>query len=107
MLVVVSALIPNTSFLGHLCAVGVGYLCTLAPRDCFALRSQVPVGLGYLRLLAPPERILRWIEGKLNLLARLPYYISIDQKTYGRYGVLPTAHGPVVPNPSVGQRLGP
>ena len=48
------------------------------------------VGLGYLKFLAPPERVLRWIEGKLNLLGRLPHYVSIDQKTYGRYGVLPT-----------------
>ena len=47
-------------------------------------------GLGYLRILAPPERILRWVEGKLNLLGRLPHYVSVDQKTYGRYGVLPT-----------------
>ena len=48
------------------------------------------VGLGYLRILGPPERILRWVEGKLNLLGRLPHYVSVDQKTYGRYGVLPT-----------------
>ena len=52
-------------------------------------------GLGYLKILAPPERVLRWIEGKLNLLGRLPHYVSIDQKTYGRYGVLPTASGPL------------
>jgi len=85
LLVFISALVPNTSFLGHACGVSVGYL----------------YGMGYLRLLAPPERILRWIEGKLNLLGRLPHYVSVDQKTYGRYGVLPTAHsGP-------GQRLGP
>ena len=31
------------------------------------------------------------MEGKLNLLGRLPHYVSIDQKTYGRYGVLPTS----------------
>lgn len=49
------------------------------------------VGLGYLKILAPPERPLRWIEGKLNLLGRLPHYVSIDQKTYGRYGVLPSS----------------
>lgn len=47
-------------------------------------------GLGYLKFLAPPERILRWIEGKMNLLGRLPHYVSVDQKTYGRFGVLPT-----------------
>lgn len=51
-------------------------------------------GLGYLKILAPPEKVLRWIEGKLNLLGRLPHYVSIDQKTYGRYGVLPTSSAP-------------
>ena len=50
------------------------------------------VGLGYLKFLAPPEKVLRWIEAKLNLLGRLPHYVSIDQKTYGRYGVLPTTN---------------
>ncbi|KAL8915552.1 MAG: hypothetical protein Q9171_000117 [Xanthocarpia ochracea] len=70
-----TALIPNTSLLGHLGSVGVGYM----------------YGLGYLKILAPPEKVLRWIEGKLNLLGRLPHYVSIDQKTYGRYGVLPTS----------------
>lgn len=48
------------------------------------------VGLGYLKVLVPPEKILRFIEGKLNLLGRLPHYVSVDQKTHGRYGVLPT-----------------
>jgi hypothetical protein len=47
-------------------------------------------GLGYVKFLAPPEKIIRWIEGKLNLLGRLPHYVSVDQKTYGRYGVLPS-----------------
>lgn len=50
------------------------------------------VGLGYLKFLVPPEKILRWIEGKLNLLGRLPHYISVDQKTFGRYGVLPSSN---------------
>jgi GPI-anchor transamidase subunit GAA1 len=77
-----------------------------------------PDGLGYLRLLAPPEKILRWIEGKLNLLGRLPHYVSVDQKTYGRYGVLPTPNSAPGLNEqgvpmsflgtgSNGQRLGP
>ena len=75
-------------------------------------------GLGYLKFLAPPEKVLRWIEGKLNLLGRLPHYVSIDQKTYGRYGVLPTTSNPSMPGASEGsipltfmggsgQRLGP
>ncbi|KAI8627502.1 Gaa1-like protein [Xylariaceae sp. FL1651] len=75
MVLVVEALIPGTSFIGHLCGVGTGYL----------------FGLGYLKFLAPPEKALRWIESRLNLLARLPHYVSVDQKTYGRFGVLPTA----------------
>jgi hypothetical protein len=45
-----------------------------------------------LKFLAPPEWALRWIEGKLNLLGRLPHYVSVDQKTYGRFGVLPTTN---------------
>ena len=75
-------------------------------------------GLGYLKILAPPEKVLRWIEGKLNLLGRLPHYVSIDQKTYGRYGVLPTTSGQSLPGSGEGpvpltflggsgQRLGP
>lgn len=58
------------------------------------LICELPDGLGFLKILAPPERVLRWIEGKLNLLGRLPHYVSIDQKTYGRYGVLPTSTAP-------------
>jgi hypothetical protein len=50
------------------------------------------VGLGYLKIFVPPEKVLRWIEGKLNLLGRLPHYISVDQKTFGRYGVLPSSN---------------
>ncbi|KAG5949922.1 putative rhomboid protease [Claviceps sorghi] len=74
MMFVTAVLIPNTSMLGHLCGVAVGYVC----------------GLGYLKFLAPPEWALRWIENRLNLLAVLPHYVSIDQKTYGRFGVLPS-----------------
>ncbi|KAM7197184.1 putative rhomboid protein 2 [Naviculisporaceae sp. PSN 640] len=91
-------LVPGSSFLGHFCGLVVGY----------------GFGLGYLKFLAPPEKILRWVEGKLNLLGRLPHYVSVDQKTYGRFGVLPTSGGPGSPGPSVamgivggGQRLGP
>ncbi|KAI0150643.1 Gaa1-like protein [Xylariaceae sp. FL1272] len=74
MVLVVEALIPGTSFIGHLCGVGTGYL----------------FGLGYLKILAPPEKALRWLEGRLNLLGRLPHYISVDHQTYGRFGVLPS-----------------
>ncbi|KAI1262007.1 Gaa1-like protein [Xylariaceae sp. FL1019] len=74
MVLVVEALIPGTSFIGHLCGVGTGYL----------------FGLGYLKVLAPPEKALRWLEGRLNLLGRLPHYISVDHQTYGRFGVLPS-----------------
>ncbi|THZ88298.1 hypothetical protein D6C84_00973 [Aureobasidium pullulans] len=91
----VAVLVPNTSFLGHLCGLAVGYLW----------------GLGFVKFLVPNEKILRWIEGKLNLLGRLPHYVSVDQKTYGRYGVLPTTATPR-PVPTLAplgstQRLGP
>lgn len=46
-------------------------------------------GLGYTKYLAPPEWVLRWIETRLNLLVLLPHYVSVDQKTFGRFGVLP------------------
>ena len=82
--------------------------CCVLVTDCrFSL-----VGLGYLKVFVPPEKILRYIEGKLNLLGRLPHYVSIDQKTYGRYGVLPSAGvvgAGAVPMSYLGstQRLGP
>ncbi|KAK3313927.1 hypothetical protein B0H66DRAFT_567403 [Apodospora peruviana] len=96
----VAALVPGSSFLGHLCGLVVGYA----------------FGLGYIKFLAPPEKILRYIEGKLNLLGRLPHYVSVDQKTYGRFGILPSSGnsgsssaGPAVAMGMVGsgQRLGP
>lgn len=99
----VCVLLPRTSFIGHLCGIGIGSLW----------------GLGYVRFLVPSERILRWVEGKLNLLGRVPHYVSVDQKTYGRYGILPsvstTTHraGPAamggIPMTPIngGQRLGP
>lgn len=94
MILVVAALVPSTSLLGHLSGVSVGYL----------------FGLGYLKFLAPPEKALRWIEGKLNLLGRLPHYVSVDQKMYGRFGVLPSTSSGSSSLPGlVGstQRLGP
>ncbi|KAM5341644.1 hypothetical protein ACJ41O_014675 [Fusarium nematophilum] len=78
MCLVVAALVPRTSLLGHLCGVAVGYIA----------------GFGYVKFLAPPEWALRWIESRLNLLAILPHYISVDQKTYGRFGVLPSTNRP-------------
>lgn len=70
------------------------------------------VGLGYLKVFVPPEKILRFIEGKLNLLGRLPHYVSVDQKTFGRYGVLPSSTaaanaGTPLSYMSTTQRLGP
>lgn len=106
LILVINFLVPHTSLLGHLCGAAVGYLW----------------GLGYIRFLAPHDKILKWIEGKLNLLGRLPHYVSVDQKTYGRYGVLPStrsgsvgpgrgtlgaANGVVVGPVGSTQRLGP
>ncbi|KAF2459303.1 hypothetical protein BDY21DRAFT_337902 [Lineolata rhizophorae] len=79
LILTISFLVPGSSLLGHLCGAAIGYLWALS----------------YLRILAPPDRVLRFIEAKLNLLGRLPHYVSVDQKTYGRYGVLPSTavHG--------------
>lgn len=72
----ISVMVANTSFLGHLCGLAFGY----------------GWGFGYLQFLAPPEWGLRWIEGKLITFGRLPHYISVEQKTNGRFGVLPTVN---------------
>ncbi|KAK4194982.1 rhomboid protein 2 [Triangularia verruculosa] len=85
LLFAMAVLVPSSSFLGHAAGLVVGY----------------GAGLGYVKFLAPPEKILRWIEGKLNLLGRLPHYVSIDQKTYGRFGVLPSANGASAASPGV------
>lgn len=87
LIVVIWVLVPGTSLLGHLCGALVGY----------------GWGTGWIRFLAPHDKILRWIEGKLNLLGRLPHYVSVDQKTYGRYGVLPSTNAS---SPSVGPGRG-
>lgn len=54
--------------------------------------------------------MLRWIEGKLKLRTWLPYYVSVDQKVYGRFGVLPMSNlgAPAISTGMVGstQRLG-
>jgi membrane associated rhomboid family serine protease len=87
-------LVPHTSLLGHVLGVATGYAW----------------GFGYLKFLVPPERALRWIEGKLNLLGRLPWYVSVDQKTFGRYGILDNGsngNGGVGVEMSGGRRLGP
>jgi len=70
-------IIPATSLVGHLAGALIGYLW----------------GLGYIKFLAPPEKVLRWIESKLNLLGRIPHYVSVDQKVFGRYGILPQTGG--------------
>jgi len=109
MVLFVSFLIPNTSFLGHICGLAFGYGCKLFwDLGWETWKLIVTGGLGYLKFLAPPEWALRWIEGKLNLLGRLPHYVSVDQKTYGRFGVLPTTN-PSSDSISMGssQRLGP
>jgi membrane associated rhomboid family serine protease len=90
MIFVVAALIPRTSVIGHLCGVAVGYL----------------FGLGYLKFLNPPEWALRWVETRLNLLARLPHYVSVDQKIYGRFGVLPSTSQGQGPAPTLLGTLG-
>lgn len=111
--VVLSILVSKVSFLGHLCAIAVGYICKFPEVVNYSWLLMFAVGLGYLKIFVPPEKVLRWIEGKLNLLGRLPHYVSVDQKTFGRYGVLPTsnaaanANGTPMSYMSTAQRLGP
>jgi len=113
MVLFVSFLIPNTSFLGHVCGLAFGYGCKFSWKNLREVWKLIAVGgLGYLKFLAPPEWALRWIEGKLNLLGRLPHYVSVDQKTYGRFGVLPTTNSSSGGDIGMGlvgssQRLGP
>ncbi|KAL2115034.1 hypothetical protein VTJ04DRAFT_10697 [Mycothermus thermophilus] len=73
MVVIAALFMPGSSMLGHLCGLAVGYV----------------FGMGYLNRLIPPDGVCRWIETKLKLKARVPYYVSIDQKAFGRGGVLP------------------
>ncbi|KAF2242152.1 hypothetical protein BU26DRAFT_524780 [Trematosphaeria pertusa] len=93
LILLTSFLIPRVSLIGHLCGAAIGYLWAT----------------GWMKFLVPHEKILRWLETKLNLLGRLPHYVSVDQKTYGRYGVLPSAVplGTMPRSPEGGQRLGP
>jgi len=88
--VFIAFIVPRSSFTGHMCGLAIGYLW----------------GLGYIRFLAPSEKILRWIENKLNPLGRLPHYVSVDQKVYGRYGVLPSTSIPRVPTLANGAAIG-
>ena len=74
-IVLISFLLPQTNLIGNLCGASVGYLW----------------GLNYIKFIAPPERVLLYVEDKLNLLGRLPHFISTDRRTYGRYGVLDAA----------------
>jgi glycosylphosphatidylinositol transamidase len=81
LILLTSFLIPHTSLIGHCCGAIIGY----------------GWGAGYLDILAPPEKLLRWIEEKLGLRTRLPgCYVSVEKLTYGRYGlsVLPTSTAP-------------
>ena len=68
-------------------------------------------GFGYLKFLIPPEKVTRWIEEKMNLLGRVPWYVSVDQKTFGRYGILDNGSNGSNGSGSVemgpGRRLGP
>ncbi|KAK3301515.1 uncharacterized protein B0H64DRAFT_383836 [Chaetomium fimeti] len=85
---------PGSSALGHACGLGVGYV----------------FGLGYLKFLVPPDKVMRFIETRLKLRSWSSYYVSVDQKTYGREGVIPlTTLVPVVGPGLTGsnQRLGP
>jgi len=78
LIVITSLFIPHTSLFGHICAVIIGF----------------GWGSGLLKFLAPPEKILRWVEDKGRLRSRLPAsYVSVDKGTMGRYGELPIVGG--------------
>ncbi|KAH6844856.1 hypothetical protein B0I37DRAFT_378494 [Chaetomium sp. MPI-CAGE-AT-0009] len=94
MLLLAMLVTPASSALGHACGLAVGYV----------------FGLGYLKFLVPPDGVLRFIEAKLRLRSWSSYYVSVDQKTYGREGVIPlTTLAPAVAPGLTGsnQRLGP
>lgn len=95
MLLLAMVVTPGASVLGHACGLAVGYV----------------FGLGYLKFIVPPDGVLRFIEAKLRLRSWSSYnYVSVDQKTYGREGVIPlTTVIPVIGPGLTGsnQRLGP
>lgn len=92
LVLITALLVPHTSLLGHLLGVAMGFAW----------------GFGYLKFLVPPEKITRWIEEKMNLLGRVPWYVSVDQKTFGRYGILDnSANGNGGTELGPGRRLGP
>ena len=99
--------------LGHLCGIAMGYVGKYLNSivSLFIADILATAGLGYIRYLAPPEWALRWIESRLNLLVILPHYVSVDQKTYGRFGVLPSNNraggSPATELVGSTQRLGP
>lgn len=92
-LFVMVVLVLSLSFWGYVVGLVIGYggmffliFNKKEKRQCVDVKGVV--GLGYVKFFVLLEKILRWIEGKLNLLGRLLYYVSIDQKMYGRFGVL-------------------
>ncbi|KAJ6261809.1 hypothetical protein Dda_2608 [Drechslerella dactyloides] len=66
---------------------GVGWLIHL-----FAMAVGWAYAAEYLRLLEPPEKVLKFVETKLRaLIARVPYYVSLDMRDSAGYTlVLPT-----------------
>ncbi|KAJ3570843.1 hypothetical protein NPX13_g5591 [Xylaria arbuscula] len=67
MAVVVQALVPGTSFIGHLCGVGTGYLCTSRPADELARNKRaMPRLLATILTLRRDPRLLK-----------LPPYLSL------------------------------
>ena len=110
---------PGSSLLGHACGLAVGYVCTQPPFFLCLARPRGKtdtdkwphlVGLGYLKFLVPPDGVMRFIETKLRLRLWSSYYVSVDQKTFGRDGVIPLTN--IVPAVAPGltgsnQRLGP
>ncbi|EPS39181.1 hypothetical protein H072_7052 [Dactylellina haptotyla CBS 200.50] len=66
---------------------GAGWLIHI-----FAMAVGWAYAAEYLKLLEPPEKVLKFVEGKLRpLLSRIPFYVSLDTRdTSGYTLVLPT-----------------
>lgn len=99
-LILIAIFVPGSSFFGHLFGLTAGYA----------------LAYGYLGKLAPPSKVIEYIESKLDgLINLIPsifiYYREVEvkeQRTENSYvsfmgqtdTILPTSNNPAVTNPS-------
>lgn len=85
-------MLPSSAPIGNICGALIGYACKKHTRWCSLVKiiNEFPSlgGRGLLVWLAPPEKLLGWLEGRLPL-RRLPFYVSMDRRS-GRGSSLPT-----------------